>query len=166
MIASLFIMALVAAILFTIALTRKPQAIPGAVADMRSQLMLFGVRLPPALLAAAFISLILPTDFVVPYIGADSGWQGILIATIFGAFIPGGPILTFPMALVLWRAGAGEAQMVALLASWSIFAMHRVISYEIPLLGGRFVLTRLASAWVLPLVAGFIALAVISLFGQ
>lgn len=166
MIASLSIMALIAAVLFAIARVRKPQAIPAAIGDMRSQLILFGVRLPPALLAAAFLSLIVPTDLVAPYIGADSGWQGILIATLFGAIIPGGPILTFPMALVLWRAGAGEAQMVALLASWSIFAMHRLVSYEIPLLGSRFVLIRLASAWVLPLVAGFLALAIVSLTGQ
>lgn len=160
---SLFIIALIAAILFTVTLVRKPQIIPAAVGDMRSQIILFGVRLPPALLAAAFLSLIVPTDLVVPYIGAESGWQGILIATVFGAMIPGGPILTFPMALVLWRAGVGEAQMVALLASWSIFAVHRLISYEIPLLGGRFVLIRLASAWVLPLVAGFLALAIVSI---
>jgi uncharacterized membrane protein YraQ (UPF0718 family) len=112
-------------------------------------------------MAAAFVSLIVPTDLVGPYIGPDSGWVGVLAATAFGAFIPGGPILTFPLALVIWRAGAGDAQMVALLASWSVFAIHRVISYELPLLGGRFVMLRMASSWPLPLVAGFVALAIV-----
>lgn len=158
---SLLIIAAIAALLGVIAILRKPQGIPGALVDMRNQMLVFGLRLPPALLAAAFLSLIVPTEYVVPYIGAESGWQGVLIASLFGAFIPGGPILTFPMALVLWRAGAGEAQMVALLASWSVFAVHRVISYELPFLGPRFVLVRLSSSWILPFVSGFLALAVL-----
>jgi uncharacterized membrane protein YraQ (UPF0718 family) len=160
---SLIAMGVIASILLAIALSRRPEGIPLALTDMRKQIAMFAMRLPPALLAAAFLSLIVPTDLVAPYIGPESGWQGIFIATAFGAFIPGGPILTFPMALVVWRAGAGDAQMVALLASWSVFAMHRIISYELPMLGGRFVMLRMASTWMLPLLAGLLALAVIAI---
>lgn len=161
MLTSFLILLFIAAILATVAIRIRPQDIPAALVDMRSQLLTFGLRLPVALMAAAFVSLIVPTDLVGPYIGPDSGWVGVLAATAFGAFIPGGPILTFPLALVIWRAGAGDAQMVALLASWSVFAIHRVISYELPLLGGRFVMLRMASSWPLPLVAGFVALAIV-----
>lgn len=145
-------------------LVRAPERFPAAMRDMRGQMILFGVRLPPALLSAAFFSLIVPADLVTPYIGAESGIGGVLIASLFGAFIPGGPILTFPLALVIWRAGAGEAQMVALLASWSVFAMHRIILYEMPMLGARFVFLRIASSWMTPVVAGFLALALLMLF--
>lgn len=161
MLTSLLILLAIALVLGTVVVKRQREDIPAALADMRRQLITFGLRLPIALLAAAFVSLIVPTDLVGPYIGAQSGWTGVVAATAFGAFIPGGPIMTFPLALVVWRAGAGDAQMVALLASWSVFAVHRVISYELPLLGGRFVVLRLASSWPLPLLAGFLALAIV-----
>ncbi|SDG27731.1 hypothetical protein [Pelagibacterium luteolum] len=155
---SLIILFCLATAMTILVALRRPSEIPGAVVDMRQQLLTFGLRLPIALLAAAFVSQLVPVDLVGPYIGDSSGWVGILIATVFGAFIPGGPILTFPLALVIWRAGAGDAQMVSLLASWSIFAIHRVISYELPLLGGRFVVLRLLSSGLLPILAGFLAL--------
>lgn len=155
---SLIILAGLAIVMSIVAFRRRREHIPRALADIRRQMLAFGLRLPVALIAAAFVSQLVPTDLVGPYIGKNSGWVGIGVATLFGAFIPGGPILTFPLALVIWRAGAGDAQMVALLASWSVFAVHRIISYELPLLGGRFVLLRLASSWPLPFLAGAIAL--------
>src|SRR5690606_16076445 len=103
-------------------------------------------------------------DAVVPYVGPESGFYGILAAVIFGAVIPGGPILTFPLALVIWRSGAGEAQMIALLGSWSVFAMHRIVSYELPLLGPRFVVLRLTSSGLLPILSGLLAMALLLLW--
>jgi hypothetical protein len=89
---------------------------------------------------------------------------GIIAAVAFGAIIPGGPILTFPLALVVWRTGAGQAQMIALLASWSVFAVHRIISYELPMIGPRFVALRLVSAGWLPILAGLIALGALAIW--
>lgn len=163
MMASFIIVGSVAIVFALLVLIRKPDQFPVALKDMRSQMIVFGVRLPPALLSAAFFSLIVPADLVTPYIGSDSGLVGVLIASLFGAVIPGGPILTFPLALVIWRAGAGEAQMVALLASWSVFAVHRIIMYEMPMLGPRFVAIRLASSWMTPMIAGLIALAIVTI---
>lgn len=163
MMMSFIIVGSVAVVFALLVLVRKPEQFPIALRDMRSQMVVFGVRLPPALLSAAFFSLIVPAELVTPYIGSDSGLAGIVIASLFGAVIPGGPILTFPLALVVWRAGAGEAQMVALLASWSVFAMHRIIMYEMPMLGARFVAVRLASSWMTPMVAGLMALAIVAI---
>ncbi len=47
--------------------------------------------------------------------------------------------------------------MVAFIASWSILAIHRVLAYEIPLLGGRFTFVRIASSFMLPPLAGVLA---------
>lgn len=152
------ILAVLAGILLVIALIRKPESVPLAFKEMSSQLLMFGLRLPLALLSAAFFSMLIPPDAVAPYIGPESGVPGMFIAMLFGAVIPGGPILTFPLALVVWRTGAGQAQMIALLASWSIFAMHRIITYELPLLGPRFVALRLASSGLLPILAGVMAM--------
>lgn len=116
------------------------------------------IRVPLAILAASLIGRLIPTTYVSNLIGQESGIVGVLIASFVGAFIPGGPMLSFPLALVVWQLGAGQAQMVAFLASWSIFAVHRMISYELPLLGGRFVIIRMASSWMLPFLAGLIAM--------
>ncbi len=66
--------------------------------------------------------------------------------------------MMFPLALVLWRAGAGDAQMVAFLSGWTVIALHRSLTFEIPLVGSKFALFRLAVSWVMPLLAGAIAL--------
>jgi len=75
---------------------------------------------------------------------------GILLAALVGAFTPAGPIVSFPIVVVLLAAGAGFPQVVSFLTAWSVFAFHRVIIYEIPLMGWRFVGIRLASSLVLP----------------
>ncbi|MCF3934516.1 permease [Acuticoccus sp. M5D2P5] len=115
------------------------------------------VRIPVAILAATYLSRLVPQERVSQLLGPDSGFVGILIASAVGGLTPGGPMLAFPLALVIWQLGAGEAQMVAFLASWSILAIHRVLTYEIPLLGGRFTMIRIASSWMLPPLAGVLA---------
>jgi hypothetical protein len=47
--------------------------------------------------------------------------------------------------------------MTALITGWSIFAVHRIISWEYPLLGWRFVVLRLVAALPLPIMAGLLA---------
>lgn len=55
--------------------------------------------------------------------------------------------------------------MVALIAGWSVFALHRMLAYEAPIMGWRFVGLRLASCAVLPVLAGLIAEAILLAFG-
>ena len=164
MTSSVAFLSLLVVILLAITIARQPQELPKVFRRARSQLVVFGVRLPLAILSAAFISMLVPPDAVVPYVGPESGFIGILAAVAFGAVIPGGPILTFPLALVVWRSGAGQAQMIALLASWSVFAVHRIISYELPMLGPRFVALKLTSSGWLPIIAGLIAMGVLALW--
>lgn len=152
--------------MFSLVLLRKPQSMGEALGTSFNQIVVFGLRLPLALLSAAFVSLILPPTLVAPYIGPETGWLGILIASVFGAFVPGGPMMAFPVALVIWRAGAGEAQMIAFLAAWTVFAVHRMLSYEIPMLGPRFILIRVASSWMLPFIAGGLGLLILAVAGM
>jgi transposase-like protein len=51
----------------------------------------------------------------------------------------------------------GVAQMVALVTGWSIFAIHRIVTWEYPLLGWRFVALRVLAAAPLPIIAGLLA---------
>lgn len=116
-------------------------------------------RIALALIAAGFIGVLTPSEPVARYIGADSGFTGILLASLVGGFVPGGPILSFPIVVVLYKAGAGLPQLVAFLTAWSVFAFHRVLIYEVALMGWRFSAVRLTSSLVLPPLAGLLSMA-------
>ena len=114
------------------------------------------LRLPLAMLAAGFIGRLLPEDLVARTLGGASGPAGILLASVLGGILPGGPFVAFPLVATLYQVGAGKPQMVALLTAWSVYAMHRVLAFEWPMLGLRFVLFRLAVSCSLPPVAGLL----------
>jgi uncharacterized membrane protein YraQ (UPF0718 family) len=116
-------------------------------------------RIALALMAAGFIGALTPHELVARYIGPDSGLPGILLASLVGGFVPGGPIISFPLVVVLYKAGAGLPQLIAFLTAWSVFAFHRVLIYEVTLMGWRFSAVRLTSSLVLPPLAGLLAMA-------
>lgn len=113
------------------------------------------LRLPLALLAAAFIAQLLPEQAIAELFGEDSGWRGVLIASILGVTLPGGPMVAFPLIIVFHDAGAGISQLIALLTSWSLLGLHRMAAHEIPMLGTQFTLARAAASLPLPAVAGY-----------
>jgi uncharacterized membrane protein YraQ (UPF0718 family) len=121
-------------------------------------------RIGVALLLAGFVAKLTPGEPIAALIGPESGWRGILIASVTGGFVPAGPIISFPLVVVLAKAGAGIPQLVAFLTAWSVFAFHRVLIYEITLMGWRFSAVRLTSSLVLPPLAGFLTAGLISLF--
>ena len=114
-------------------------------------------RLILALITAGFVSTLVPAELVATWLGGDSGLRGLLIATAIGAVMPGGPVIVYPVAVALSASGAGVPQLVAFLTAWSIFAVHRVVLYELSLVGWRFTALRFASSGLLPIVAGLLA---------
>lgn len=100
---------------------------------------------------------LIPQDLIAGSLGPETGLLGILLACLLGAILPGGPYVSFPPALLFWQRGAGEPQMIALLTAWSVFALHRVIAFEIPILGPRFVLLRILASGPLVPLAGVLA---------
>jgi uncharacterized membrane protein YraQ (UPF0718 family) len=114
-------------------------------------------RVIMALIISGFFSVLIPTDVVATWLGRQSGIKGILIASLIGGFTPGGPIICFPIAVVLFKTGAGIPALISFLTAWSIFAFHRIIVYEVPFLGLRFVTIRILSSLVLPPLAGILA---------
>ena len=119
-------------------------------------------RIAVAVLTAGFVARLIPSEVVVARIGPESGLTGMLIAMLVGGFIPAGPIISFPLVVVLSNAGAGTVQLVTLLTAWSVFAIHRIIIYEIPLMGLRFSTIRLISSLPLPLIAGGLTALILS----
>jgi len=114
-------------------------------------------RIFMAFLVSGFFSVLIPTDIVASWIGKEAGLKGILVGSFLGGFTPGGPLISFPIAFVLFKNGAGTPPLIAFLTAWSVFAFHRVIAYEIPLIGSRFAAIRIASSLILPPLAGIFA---------
>ena len=151
---ALWVLALAA---LALCLRRGPGVPRRAVAETGQSLVrilpMFAVALP----MAAFLAELIPADAAIAWIGPDSGVQGIAVASLAGGLMPGGPFVTFPLVLAFAKAGAGVPQMAALITGWSIFAVHRIISWEYPLLGWRFVVLRRVAALPLPIMAGLLA---------
>jgi uncharacterized membrane protein YraQ (UPF0718 family) len=111
-------------------------------------------------LAAGFTEALVPREWVREWLGADSGLRGILLATGAGVVTPAGPFVSMPIAAVMIRSGAGAGPVVAFLAAWSLLAVHRLVAWEVPILGWRFALLRYGACVALPLAAGLTARAV------
>lgn len=143
------------------------QGVPAAQRALRETGQTIGRVLPLLALAlpmAAFLAELVPPDLAAGWLGPDSGLAGIAIASLAGGFIPGGPFVSFPLVLTFIKAGAGGPQMVALITGWAILGFHRVIAWEWPVLGGRFIAIRLIASAALPLLAGLLAQGLLPLF--
>ena len=123
-------------------------------------------RIIPAFLLAGFIQILVPKEFIMKWIGAESGFKGILIALCAGMITPGGPILSFPIISALYRMGADYGPLVAYLASWEILGLQRIIVWELPFMGARFVTLRFLASLVLPIIAGVLAKRVVRIVGN
>ena len=109
-----------------------------------------------AFIIAGLIQVLLPAKIISKWLGTESGLRGILIGTIVGGFMPGGPMVNLPVAAGLLRAGAGIGTMVAFLTGWSLWAISRM-PIEIGLLGWKFTVVRFAVSFFLPVIAGILA---------
>ena len=109
-----------------------------------------------AFIIAGAIPLLVPTEMVSRWVGAESGLRGILIGTVVGGCMPGGPYVTLPLAAGLLKVGAGIGTMIALITAWSLLAFMR-LPLEIGILGWKFALIRLACTFFFPPIAGLIA---------
>lgn len=130
-----------------------------------SDIELFVDILPKVLAAcliASFVAVLMPREVVLRWVGAESGWLGIVIATLAGTVCPGGPITIFPIAAAFVSIGADTGAAIAFITSWTLLGYARVLVWELPFFGGEFVLWRILIALPLPIVAGFLARALVA----
>ena len=109
-----------------------------------------------AFIAAGMISQVLPRELMTRWLGEESGLQGLAIATVAGAFTPGGPFVQFPIVAALLKAGAGVAPLMAYISAWSMLGMNRFLVYEVPLLGWKLALSRITASLIFPVVIGLL----------
>jgi len=121
---------------------------------------LFGDMLPKVLagcLIAAFLTVLLPREVISRWVGTDSGVKGILIATLAGVILPGGPFAIFPIAGAFIAVGADVSAAITLITSWTLLGINRAVVWEMPFFGIDFVGWRTLAALPLPVVVGLSA---------
>lgn len=113
-------------------------------------------RLIPALILTGMLQVLIPQEVVARHLGRGSGFRGIALASVAGVLTPGGPMVSVPLMVVMVNSGAGLAPLVAYMTSWSLFGIQRIVAWEAPLLGWRFVLARVIPSLAFPLLAGWL----------
>jgi uncharacterized membrane protein YraQ (UPF0718 family) len=122
-------------------------------------------RMLCALIAAGFVAELLPKEAIGRMLGSEAGLWAIPIAAATGLLVPAGPVIAFAIAAVFAKSGASTAALVTFITSWSIYAAHRILIYEIPLLGPSFLRLRATAAFPVPFLAGAMAYVVALLVG-
>ena len=113
-------------------------------------------RLVPALVLAGLMQVLVPPEVVSRYFGRESGMKAIVVASLAGVVTPGGPMVSVPFMVALAHSGAAMPPLVAYMTSWSLFGMQRIIAWEAPLMGWRFVLVRVIPSLAFPVLAGWL----------
>lgn len=144
---------------------RQPEKLPEIFRRFRSSGRIFVGVVPLALLAAGFLAPLVPSELVGLWLGEQAGTTGLFVGMVAGWCLPVPPVIFYPLIAVLLKSGAGLPQLVALIAAWNVFALHRTLPMELPLMGGYFVVLRLVSSFFLPVLAGFAAMAIVDVLG-
>jgi uncharacterized membrane protein YraQ (UPF0718 family) len=126
------------------------QKVAGGLREASDLFISFAPQMAIGFILAGLVAVLVPAAAVSRLVGAESGFGGIMIATVAGAVTPGGPFLHFPLVATFLRAGAGEAQIAAYLTAWALLGLNRVLVWEIPVLGPTFALVRWTVCLVVP----------------
>jgi hypothetical protein len=115
-------------------------------------------RIGIGVVGSGFIAEVLPASFVTDWLGPESGLTGVLIATIGGALTPGGPVVGFSIGAAALKSGAGAPQVIAYSTAWALYAVHRLVMWEVPMMPARIVWLRAAVSLPLPFMAAVAAM--------
>ncbi len=154
--ASMIVLTVLAAAFAVVAYLRDP-GLPLLGAKQGLSLFWFILpRLIPAMILTGMLQVLVPQEVVGRVFGRAAGLRGVLVATGLGMLTPGGPMVSVPLLLVLAHSGAGMAPLVAYMTSWSLFGLHRILAWEAPLMGWRFVIVRIVPSLAFPVIAGWL----------
>jgi uncharacterized membrane protein YraQ (UPF0718 family) len=108
----------------------------------------------------SFVGTFLPREFVSQLLGKESGFYGILLGTVFGAVMPGGPYVIFPIVSSLFASGASVPPLIAMIFAWQCISLTRIptdLGYLAVVEGEKLVWVRVILGVPIPVIAGFLA---------
>ncbi|HZT24199.1 MAG TPA: hypothetical protein VFA57_00730 [Pseudolabrys sp.] len=115
-------------------------------------------RIAIGVIGSGFVAEALPRSVIIPWLGPGSGFLGVAIAALGGALTPGGPVIGFSVGSAMLKSGAGAPQVVAYSTAWALYAVHRLVMWEAPLMPPRVVWLRAAVSLPLPFIAAGMAM--------
>ncbi|HKS85588.1 MAG TPA: hypothetical protein VJR71_08905 [Pseudolabrys sp.] len=129
--------------------------------SVRAGVMEFILLLPRigiGVVGSGFVAEALPNEWIAPWLGPESGFFGVVIATLGGALTPGGPVVGFSIGAAALKSGAGAPQVIAYSTAWALYAIHRLMIWEVPLMPARVVWLRALVSLPLPFIAAAVAM--------
>lgn len=151
---------LVVGVLAFLAASRGRVLFDNGIRDGVMEFILLLPRIGIGVIGSGFLAEALPNAWVAPWLGPDSGFFGVAIATIGGALTPGGPVVGFSLGAAALKSGAGAPQVIAYSTAWALYAIHRLIIWEVPMMPARVVWLRAAVSIPLPFIAAGLAILV------
>jgi hypothetical protein len=115
-------------------------------------------RIGIGVVGSGFIAEVLPRELMAPWLGPESGLTGVFLATLGGALTPGGPVVGFSIGAAALKSGAGAPQVIAYSTAWALYAIHRLVVWEVPMMPAHIVWLRAAVSLPLPFIAAAIAI--------
>lgn len=111
--------------------------------------------LPVVMILVGLISVWVPREMIIKYLGNASGLKGALLSILFGS-MPMGPLyLAFPLAVTLIGKGASIGNIMIFLSAWACLKIPFIV-LELQFFGLPFMLTRVLSTAVLVIIMGTI----------
>jgi len=115
-------------------------------------------RIGIGVVGSGYIAEVLPKALMASWLGPESGLTGVLLATIAGALTPGGPVVGFSIGAAALKSGAGAPQVIAYSTAWALYAIHRLVMWEVPMMPARIVWLRAVVSLPLPFIAAVLAM--------
>ena len=150
------IMAIFAIVLSALAIRKKDGTFQHGLQLGTSILIKVAPLIALSFIIVGMMQVLIPEDIISEWVGTDSGIKGIVLGTLLGGLMPGGPFTSLPIAVGLLQTGAGIGTMVAFVTGWSLLAFSR-LPLEIGLLGWRFSAARLSVVFFMPVIGGLLA---------
>jgi len=141
----------------TLAAYLRDPSLPGVGLRAGGQLFLDVLpRLIGALILTGMIQALISPEWIAHWLGQGSSHRSIFAGFVAGILTPGGPLVSFPIMVVFYKGGASLSALVAYMTSWSLFGFQRVIAWELPFMGTRFLVARVLPTLVFPILAGYL----------
>jgi hypothetical protein len=149
---------LVVAVLALLAGLRGRVLLNDGARDGAMEFLLLLPRIGIGVIGSGFVAEALPNEWIAPWLGPQSGFLGVAIATVGGALTPGGPVVGFSIGAAALKSGAGAPQVIAYSTAWALYAIHRLLIWEVPLMPARVVWLRAMVSLPLPFMAAALAM--------
>jgi uncharacterized membrane protein YraQ (UPF0718 family) len=117
-------------------------------------------RIAIGVIGSGYLAALLPQALIASWLGPHSGISGLALAAMAGALTPGGPVVGFALATTALKSGAGAPQVIAYIIAWALFALQRVVIFEIPTMPPHVVWLRVIVSLPLPFLAAWMAMVV------